>query len=59
MRGEGVPRKDGTKGDLLVTVEVTVPQTLDDKARELLDEYHDVTAGEDPRAELIQRARSE
>lgn len=52
-------RKDGTKGDLLATVEVVVPKTLDDKSRELLSEFNTATAGEDPRAELIQRARSE
>ena len=33
VRGKGAPRKDGTRGDLLVTVEVAVPQNLDGKAR--------------------------
>ncbi|GAB2939462.1 molecular chaperone DnaJ [Nonomuraea fastidiosa] len=59
IRGRGVRRKDGTRGDLLATVEVLVPKTLDDKSRELLSEFANATAGEDPRAELIQRARSE
>ncbi|MBF8190758.1 molecular chaperone DnaJ [Nonomuraea sp. K274] len=59
VRGRGTARKDGTKGDLLASVEVTVPKTLDDKSRELLSEFNTATAGEDPRAELIQRARSE
>ncbi|MEU6723017.1 molecular chaperone DnaJ [Nonomuraea wenchangensis] len=59
VRGRGVARKDGTKGDLLATVEVLVPNTLDDKSRELLSEFQTATAGEDPRADLIQRARSE
>ncbi|MFG1697028.1 molecular chaperone DnaJ [Nonomuraea sp. NPDC049309] len=59
IRGRGVRRKDGTRGDLLATVEVLVPKTLDDKSRELLTEFANATAGEDPRAELIQRARSE
>ncbi|MEQ4720833.1 molecular chaperone DnaJ [Nonomuraea sp. B19D2] len=59
VRGRGATRKDGTKGDLLATVEVVVPKTLDDKSRELLSEFNTATAGEDPRAELIQRARSE
>lgn len=59
VRGRGVSRKDGTKGDLLASVEVIVPKTLDDKSRELLTEFNTATAGEDPRAELIQRARSE
>lgn len=59
VRGRGVARKDGTKGDLLVTVEVLVPQQLEDKARGALEEFRDATAGFDPRAELIQQARSE
>ncbi|WP_043629772.1 molecular chaperone DnaJ [Nonomuraea candida] len=59
VRGRGVTRKDGTKGDLLASVEVVVPKTLDDKSRELLNEFNNAHAGEDPRAELIQRARSE
>ena len=33
VRGKGAPRKDGTKGDLLATVEVQVPATLDASAR--------------------------
>ena len=33
VRGKGVTRKDGTKGDLLVTVEVAVPAKLSDEAR--------------------------
>jgi molecular chaperone DnaJ len=59
VRGRGVARKDGTKGDLLASVEVLVPKTLDDKSRDLLTEFNTATVGEDPRAELIQRARSE
>lgn len=56
-RGKGAVRKDGTRGDLLVTVEVTVPKDLADKAREALETYRDATAGEDPRAELFQAAK--
>ncbi|MFI9555874.1 molecular chaperone DnaJ [Nonomuraea endophytica] len=59
VRGRGVTRKDGTKGDLLASVEVLVPETLDEKSRDLLTEFSTATAGDDPRAELIQRARSE
>ncbi|GGQ10875.1 molecular chaperone DnaJ [Streptosporangium pseudovulgare] len=59
VRGRGVTRKDGTKGDLLATVEVLVPQHLEDKARSALEEFRDATAGGDPRADLIQQARSE
>jgi molecular chaperone DnaJ len=56
-RGKGAVRKDGTRGDLLVTVEVAVPKDLDAKAREALEAYRDATAGEDPRAELFQAAK--
>lgn len=59
VRGRGAARKDGTKGDLLVTVQVTVPQKLNDKARAALEEFRDATEGPDPREELIKQARSE
>ncbi|MFD0367309.1 MULTISPECIES: molecular chaperone DnaJ [unclassified Streptomyces] len=56
-RGKGAVRKDGTRGDLLITVEVAVPKELDDKAREALETFREATAGEDPRAELFQAAK--
>ncbi|MFF7726012.1 molecular chaperone DnaJ [Streptomyces sp. NPDC008001] len=56
-RGKGAVRKDGTRGDLLVTVEVTVPKDLGDKAREALQTYREATADHDPRAELFQAAK--
>ncbi|MEO3811291.1 molecular chaperone DnaJ [Sphaerisporangium sp. B11E5] len=59
VRGRGVTRKDGTKGDLLVTVEVSVPQHLDDKAKSALEEFRAVSDGEDVRAELLKQAGSE
>jgi molecular chaperone DnaJ len=51
VRGRGVPRKDGTHGDLLATVEVLVPSDLDDAAREALEKYAASTPG-NPRAHL-------
>ncbi|WP_406862202.1 molecular chaperone DnaJ [Streptomyces sp. HUAS MG47] len=56
-RGKGAVRKDGTRGDLLVTVEVQVPTDLTDKAREALETYREATADVDPRAELFQAAK--
>ncbi|MYS06717.1 molecular chaperone DnaJ [Streptomyces sp. SID6041] len=56
-RGKGAVRKDGTRGDLLVTVEVAVPKELDDKARDALQTYREATASDDPRAELFQAAK--
>jgi molecular chaperone DnaJ len=52
VRGKGAPRKDGTKGDLLVTVEVAVPDKLSGKAKEALEAYRAATADENPRAHL-------
>ncbi|CAM5715637.1 molecular chaperone DnaJ [Streptomyces sp. NPDC048224] len=56
-RGKGAVRKDGTRGDLLVTVEVSVPKDLTGKARDALEAYREATADEDPRAELFQAAK--
>ncbi|KJY39421.1 MULTISPECIES: molecular chaperone DnaJ [Streptomyces] len=56
-RGKGAVRKDGTRGDLLVTVEVAVPAELSDKAREALEMYRDATESDDPRALLFESAK--
>ncbi|TQF04418.1 molecular chaperone DnaJ [Kitasatospora acidiphila] len=55
-RGKGATRKDGTRGDLLVTVEVTVPQEVSGEALNALEQYRDATASEDPRAALFKAA---
>ncbi len=57
VRGRGATRRDGTNGDLLVTVEVTVPRGLNDAAREALAAYVDAAAEPDPRAGLMEAAR--
>ena len=57
VRGRGVHRKDGRTGDLLVTVEVAVPNRLDDAAQEALQAYAEATKSFDPRAELLGGAR--
>jgi molecular chaperone DnaJ len=56
VRGKGVRRKDGTVGDLLVTVNVQVPSELNDKAKSALENFRDATAGPDPRADLLRQA---
>ncbi|HET7682388.1 MAG TPA: molecular chaperone DnaJ [Marmoricola sp.] len=58
VRGRGAPRKDGSKGDLLVTVDVQVPTQLDDEARAALTAYAEATAGADPRADLLRQGVS-
>ncbi|MGW7436361.1 molecular chaperone DnaJ [Streptomyces sp. NPDC054849] len=56
-RGKGAVRKDGTRGDLLVTVEVAVPAELSDKAREALEMYREATESQDPRSALFESAK--
>jgi len=56
IRGKGVRRKDGTQGDQLVTVDVTVPQRLTSAAREALEAYRAAMGEQDPRADLLARA---
>ncbi|GGO84945.1 molecular chaperone DnaJ [Wenjunlia tyrosinilytica] len=56
-RGKGAVRKDGTRGDLLVTIEVAVPKEVDGKALDALESYREATADEDPRAELFKAAK--
>jgi molecular chaperone DnaJ len=57
VRGRGVQRRNGTAGDLLVTVEVAVPARLDDTAKEALEAYVAATKDLDPRADLLRGAR--
>jgi molecular chaperone DnaJ len=51
VRGKGLRRRDGSHGDLLVTVEVAVPQKLSDQARAALASYA-AAQNDDPRAHL-------
>ncbi|MFC0037385.1 molecular chaperone DnaJ [Actinomadura rayongensis] len=57
VKGRGAPRRDGTKGDLLVTVDVHVPQKVDDTTREALERLRAAGEGEELRGELAARAR--
>ncbi len=57
VRDKGIAKKDGTYSDLLVTVEVAVPQQLSEQARAALQEYADATADHDPRKDLLAMAQ--
>ena len=57
VRGKGSRRRDGTLGDLLVTVEVQVPQTISADAREALEKYRAATSDHDPRSGLEAQAK--
>lgn len=58
VRGKGITGRHGRSGDLLVTLQVEVPATLDRAAKAALQAYAQATAGEDPRADLFTRAQS-
>ncbi len=53
VRGKGVSKRDGTTGDLLVTVEVDVPAALSEEARQALDSYAQAVGRVNPRAKLF------
>jgi molecular chaperone DnaJ len=56
VKGRGVQTSKGT-GDLLAEVQVAVPSHLDDAAREALERFHDLEPKDNPRADLMSRAR--
>lgn len=53
VRGKGAPKANGTRGDLLVTVEVAVPEHLSDEAKKALDDYARAVGETNPRADLF------
>jgi molecular chaperone DnaJ len=57
VKGRGV-KKGHVTGDLMITVEVQVPQRLEAKAKKVLEEFAEVTKEFNPRQELTQRARA-
>jgi molecular chaperone DnaJ len=57
VKGRGIT-SGKTTGDLRVTVQVAVPQKLNDDARQAVEAYAAATTGEDPRADLMARARA-
>ena len=57
VKGRGVQTKKGV-GDLLAEVQVAVPSHLDDVAREALQRFADVEPKENPRVDLMAKARA-
>ncbi|KAM9864681.1 Curved DNA-binding protein [Leucobacter aridicollis] len=57
VKGRGVKTSKGT-GDLLAEIQVAVPSHLSDAAREALEAFHAVEPQENPRADLLSRARA-
>ncbi|KQR08571.1 DnaJ C-terminal domain-containing protein [Cellulomonas sp. Leaf334] len=54
VKGKGIP---GSKGDLLITVQVVVPQRLSAAAREAVQAFGIATSGQDVRADLLDAAK--
>ncbi|SOC89746.1 molecular chaperone DnaJ [Curtobacterium sp. 314Chir4.1] len=57
VKGRGVTTKNGT-GDLLATVQVAVPSHLSDKQREAVEALAETLPDENPREDLLAKARS-
>ncbi|WOF22808.1 DnaJ C-terminal domain-containing protein [Microbacterium betulae] len=56
VKGRGIASQKGT-GDLLAEVHVAVPSHLDDRARAALDAYREAEPKENPRADMMAKAR--
>jgi molecular chaperone DnaJ len=56
VRGRGATKKDGTKGDLLATVQVQVPARLNDAARDAIAGYRAAGVDGTLRANLFEKA---
>ena len=57
IKARGVKTARGT-GDLLITVEIQVPQRVDGKAKEALEAFAQATKEFNPRIDLAQKARA-
>ncbi|WP_193597305.1 DnaJ C-terminal domain-containing protein [Microbacterium sp. YJN-G] len=56
VKGRGIHSSKGT-GDLLAELQVAVPSHLDDAAREALKRFQELEPQENPRAEMMAKAR--
>lgn len=56
VRGRGARRPDGTRGDLLVTVDVLVPDHVSGEAKSAVEAFREATSGDDVRADLMRAA---
>jgi molecular chaperone DnaJ len=57
IKGRGV-KKGSTTGDLMITIDVRVPQRVDGAAKKAIEEFAQATKEFDPRAELNAKARN-
>ncbi|HVV09699.1 molecular chaperone DnaJ [Amycolatopsis sp.] len=54
VRGKGIKKRDGTQGDLLVTLQVAVPSRLDAAEKQALESFAEASAKHDPRPEITE-----
>jgi molecular chaperone DnaJ len=59
VKGRGIRRSGGDRGDLLVTVDVAVPQHLSGSAKDAVEAYRAASREHDPRAGLAELAAKE
>jgi molecular chaperone DnaJ len=57
VKGRGV-KKGSTTGDLMITIDVRVPQRVDGAAKKAIEEFAQATKEFDPRAELNAKAKN-
>jgi molecular chaperone DnaJ len=57
VKGRGV-KKGSTAGDLMITLEVKVPQRVDGAAKKAVEAFADATKDFNPREELLKKANS-
>jgi molecular chaperone DnaJ len=57
VKGRGV-KKGSTTGDLMITIDVRVPQRVDGAAKKAIEEFAQATKEFDPRSELNAKARN-
>jgi len=59
LRGEGPPKAGGkNRGDIRYRLNVVIPKELTDDQRRAVDQLAETLNGEDPRAELLRRAKA-
>jgi molecular chaperone DnaJ len=56
VRGKGAQKADGSRGDLLATIEVHVPSHLDADARKAVEAYREATSAKPLRSNLFDQA---
>ena len=57
VKGRGVESAKG-HGDLLITIDVQVPQRVEGAAKKALEDFANATKEFDPRADLAQKAKA-